>query len=71
MLTSVYQVADKEVAEQLCRAALGAGLQARRRPNAATPEVSVDHLESEREKLDQLVHSLDPQANRIHINDHD
>jgi hypothetical protein len=64
LMRSSYELADADVAEQLCRAALGAGMQARKQASTTAVTVIIDHLSSERAKVDAMVDTLDPSATR-------
>ena len=61
-ITSEYRVTGEDVAEQICRSALGAGLQARKHTTESVTAVVVDHLVTERLKVEQIVRALDPHA---------
>jgi hypothetical protein len=67
MMTSAFEVAGESVAEQVCRAAIGAGMQARKHTLRAPAVVLVDHLASEQDKVDRLVRTLDPDARRTDV----
>jgi hypothetical protein len=63
-MRSSFELTDVDLAEQLCRAALGAGMQARKQSGATAVTVIIDHLSSERTKVDAMVDALDPSATR-------